>query len=115
MSTIDPRAALDTLWNFAPQYAQAKADRVYCEEFRKSLKAQLMKACGESAVGAQEREAYADPAYIEHLKGLQAAVLQEETLRWRLISAQAAIEVWRSQEASSRAMDKNLSAAGVSD
>lgn len=107
MTTIDPRAALDTLWNFAPQYAQAKADRVYMDEYRKSLKAQLMKSCGFEAVGAQEREAYADPKYIEHLKGLQAAVLQEETLRWRLVSAQAAIEVWRSQEASNRTMDKS--------
>lgn len=85
------------------------------DEYRKSLKAQLMKSCGESAVGAQEREAYASQTYIEHLKGLQAAVLQEETLRWRLVAAQAAIEVWRSTEASSRMMDKNLAAAGVSD
>lgn len=107
MTTIDPRAALDTLWEMAPKYAQAKADRVYCEEFRKSLKAQLMKSCGFEAVGAQEREAYADPKYIDHLKGLQAAVLQEETLRWRLVAAQAAIEVWRSTEASNRVMDKS--------
>jgi hypothetical protein len=103
---IDPQGALEQLWKLAPQYAQAKANRVYLEEFRKTLKAQLMKACGESSIGAQEREAYADETYANHLKGLSVAVEQEEVLRWRLIASQAAIEVWRSQEASNRAMDR---------
>ena len=55
---------------------------------------------------AAEIEAYADAAYVEILKGLAAAVEQEETLRWGLVSAQARIDVWRSTEASNRAMDK---------
>lgn len=103
---IDPRAALQVLWDMAKPYAQAKANRVYLEEFRKTLKAQRMKACGEASVSAQEREAYADPLYVQHLEGLREAVEQEEILRWRLVSAQCAIEVWRSQEASNRTMDK---------
>ena len=40
------------------------------------------------------------------VKGLEAAVKQEEELRWALVSAQARIDVWRSQEASNRTMDK---------
>lgn len=104
---IDPQAALETMWKLAPEYAAAKGQRVYLEEFRKSLKAQLMKDCGENAVSAQEREAYADPKYIAHIGGLAAAVQQEELLRWRLISSQAAIEVWRSQEASNRSIDRS--------
>ena len=54
----------------------------------------------------QEREAYASPKYKEHLKALQQAVETREELRWMLIAAQARIEVWRSQEASSRAEGK---------
>ena len=61
---------------------------------------------GTKAVNAAEIEAYADPAYVEILKGLQAAVEQEEILRWGLVSAQARIEVWRSTEASNRVMDR---------
>lgn len=104
--TIDPQAALETLWKIAPQYAEAKGNRVYLEEFRKSLKAQLMKACNENSVAAQEREAYSDETYVQHIKGLQAAVQMEETLRWRLVASQAAIEIWRSQEASNRNIDR---------
>jgi hypothetical protein len=32
--------------------------------------------------------------------------MEEEKYRWELVAAQARIEVWRSQEASNRAMDK---------
>lgn len=106
MKPIDPQAALEQMWKLAPLYAQAKADRVYCEEYRKTLKATLMKGCGLDAIGAQEREAYAHADYARHLEGLRTAVEAEETLRWRLVSAQAAIDVWRSQNASNRNMDK---------
>ena len=87
------------------EYAQAKANRIYCDEYRKSLKSILMKEAmthGHLAVNAQEREAYSSPKYIEHLHALKAAVEAEEKLRWMLIAAEARIEVWRSQEASKR-------------
>jgi len=51
-------------------------------------------------------KAYASSRYKEHLKALQQAVEAREELRWMLIAAQARIEVWRSQEASSRAEGK---------
>lgn len=103
---IDPQAAIEQLWKLSPAYAQARADRVYMEEFRKTLKAQLMKESGESAIGAQEREAYAHASYAEHLNALREAVQIEEEARWKLVAAQAAIEVWRSQEATNRATDR---------
>ena len=106
MKPIDPQAALETMWNIAPKYAKAKAERIYMEEFRKTLKATLMKSCGMESIGAQEREAYSHANYVTHLEGLRAAVEQEENLRWRLVTSQAAVEVWRSQEASARAVDR---------
>lgn len=106
MADIDPRGALDTLWRVAPLYAQAKAERVYLEEYRKTLKATIMREHGALPAVAQEREAYADQRYVTHLEGLRAATEQEETLRWRLVAAQAAIDVWRSTEASNRAIDR---------
>jgi len=103
---INPQAAVDELWKNAPAHAKAKAERVYLEEFRKTKKALLMKQAGEAgckSAAAQEVEAYSHPDYIELLDGLRAAVEAEELARWRMVSCQAAIEVWRSQEASARA------------
>jgi hypothetical protein len=97
---------METIWSIAPKFAQAKGERVQVEEFRKSLKALLMKSSGVEAIGAQEREAYAHADYIAHLQGLQAAVEREEALKWRLIAAQAAIDIWRTQESSNRMTDR---------
>lgn len=102
---IDPMQAVEYMIAKSGEYAQAKANRIFCEEFRKSLKSMLMKDAmvdGHNAANAQEREAYANPRYMDHLKALQAAVEAEEKLRWMLIAAEARIEVWRSQEASKR-------------
>ena len=105
----DINDAVDYLYTHGRKYAEAKAHRTYLEEYRKSQKSMLMKAAmsgGIKTVAAAEIEAYSDPSYIELLKGLEAAVEAEETYRWGLISAQARIDVWRSQEASNRTMDR---------
>lgn len=103
---IDPQAAIEQMWKIAPEYAKAKAERVYLEEFRKSKKAMLMKTVTDLPLGAQEREAYADKEYIGLLAALQTAVEREEMLRWRLVSAQTAVDVWRSMNASNRMVDR---------
>ena len=104
---IDPQSYLQLIHDTGPRLANAKASRVYLEEYRKSLKAILMKSSKENSAAAQERDAYADKAYIDHLEALKTAVHGEEALRWKMVEAQAAIEVWRSQESSARMMDKS--------
>ena len=104
-----PEDAAQTIRNKAPAYGEAKAQRVYLEEFRKSKKALLMKDAlemGYEAANAQEREAYADPAYHQLLKGLAAAIELEETLRWEIEAARLDIEIFRSREATNRLQDR---------
>ena len=74
---IDPQSALEEIWKMAPRYAQAKANRIYVEEYRRTLKAQLMKTSGVDAIGAQEREAYAHESYAGNLLALKEAVEEE--------------------------------------
>jgi len=100
---IDPNKAVDFIRDKGRKFAEAKANRIYAEEYRKSLKAIIMKLSMETAVNAQEREAYSHPEYLELLKALKEAVQIEEELRWQMVAAQARVEVWRSQEASKRA------------
>lgn len=103
---INPERSLEYIWKHSKAYAKAKAERIYLEEYRKSLKALLMKASDSQSAAMQERDAYAHPNYLKHLEALHAAVEQEEALRWRMVTAQAAVEIWRSQEASNRGMDR---------
>jgi hypothetical protein len=103
---INPHKAIDYILANAKNFAKSKAQRIYLEEYRKSLKAILMKQSGEAAIGAQERDAYAHSEYQKLLAGLREAVENEETLRWQLVAAQARIEVWRSQESTNRLQDR---------
>ena len=105
---MKPEEAAQTIRDKAPAYGEAKAHRVYLDEFRKSKKALLMKNAlemGYEAANAQEREAYADPAYLQLLKGLAAAIEKEETLRWEIEAARLDVEIWRTREATNRVQD----------
>lgn len=100
-----PYKAIEFILENAPKYAQAKADRIYLEEFRKSKKALLMKEAMERGIDsgvAQEREAYAHIEYQELLNGLAVAIEKEETLKWKLTAAQMKADIWRSEQASER-------------
>ena len=95
--------ALDYLRDNARDAAQARADRVYVEEYRKVIKAQIMKEHGSMSAVLQEREAYADPRYDNHLEAIRQAVAADEGHRFLRGAADAKIEAWRTQSSNSRA------------
>lgn len=95
--------ALDYLRDNARDAAQAKANRVYVEEYRKVLKAQLMKEHGTLSAVLQEREAYSDQRYIQHLEAIREAVMEDERHRFLRGSAEAKIDAWRTQSSNMRA------------
>ena len=106
---IDPQKALRSMAQMAPQYAHARATVKYLDEYRKTVKALAMRdaeVAGHKSAAAQEREAYASPQYVAHLEAMRTAEEVSETLRWRLVATEAAVEVWRSLEASNRRMDR---------
>ena len=102
----DPHKAVDFIIKNGKKFAQAKAERVYIEEFRKSKKALLMKASVEKNVNAQERDAYAHEDYVALLDGLKEAVEVEETLKWQMTAAEMRVEIWRTEQANNRAEGK---------
>lgn len=98
--------ALEYLRTNAPKAAQAKANRIYAEEFRKTIKAQQMARRTGLPVTAQEREAYCSDEYIKHLEAIKEAVYQDELNRWGMVAATSTIEAWRTQNANRRGEGK---------
>lgn len=104
-------AANDYIRDNAVDYAEAKAQRVYLEEFRKSKKALLFSQCpcnpgDKVTVAERENYAYSHPEYVEILHGLQAAVEKEEEIRWRMKAAELKINLFQTQQASNRLIDR---------
>jgi hypothetical protein len=106
MSTVHPNEAIEFMIKNSPKYAEAKANRIYLENYLKVVKATLALKCNETTIAMGERYALAHPDYKVALDGLKVAVEQEEHLKWWLISAQARVDVWRSEEASNRGVDR---------
>lgn len=106
MNSIDPHEAINYMIRHSAEYAQAKAQVTYLEEFRKSKKAMLFSTAIGNTIADKDNYAYSHPEYLEVLDGLKKAVEKAETLRWMLVAAQARIDVWRSQEASNRGLDR---------
>jgi len=106
MTDNDAEKALDYIKNNAHQYAKAKAERTYLEQFLKSKKAILMASSQATTSAGQERDAYAHQDYIDLLEALKTAVETEETLKWKLTAAEIQIDIYRTQESSKRAMVK---------
>lgn len=94
--------AVDYLRDTAGSTAQARANRVYMDEYRKSLKAIIMKDHGGIPISAQEREAYADPRYLAHLDALKEAVFAEQKALFLREAASAKLEAYRTQSANYR-------------
>jgi len=93
----------------AQPYSKAKAERLYLEEFRKSKKASLMADAmfrGVEAVSAQERDAYSHPEYVKLLLGLKEAIEVEEKLKWQLVAAQIKVDLYRTESANNRFIEK---------
>ncbi|CAB4140070.1 hypothetical protein UFOVP405_7 [uncultured Caudovirales phage] len=103
---ISPFEALDYIRDNAKEYSIAKAHVIYMTEYRKTIKAKLMASCREKTESAKETYAYSHEEYELHLAALAQAVQEAEFLRWRMIGAEAKIEVWRSLEATNRTQDK---------
>ena len=94
--------AVNWLAQNATKAAQARANREYVSEYRKTLKAQLMRERADLPLTAQEREAYADDRYVAHLEALREAVEADEKMRWLQAAAEAKVSAWQTQQRSLR-------------
>lgn len=103
---FDPHDAIEYIYKNAPAYGAAKGRVAELEAYKNSLKAILMKQSDETAIGAQEREAYAHPDYQNLCKAIGEATQQAEIYKWRLESAKMRFEAWRTEQASNRNIEK---------
>lgn len=98
----DVQKAVDFLRDNATPAAEARANRIYFEEFRKSLKAQLMSEQPNDSLGAQERYAYSHERYLTHLQALKVAVFEDSKQSFLREAAKAKVQAWQTQSANER-------------
>ncbi len=108
MNHEDIQKAVDWLINNADSASEARANRLQLEDFSKALLAQIAmdKQCEfpDAAGNALERMALADSKYEAHLAGLKEARRLDERFKWLNAVAHAKIELFRTTEATKRAL-----------
>lgn len=103
MEEIDPSKAITYIQQNAGKYGEAKATRVYIENYLKTVKSELIANSDESTLGAKEAYAYSHQNYRDQLSALRIAVEQEETLKYMLEAAKLKVEIYKVQEYNKRA------------
>lgn len=98
--------ALEFMRDNAAALAKAKAERIYMEQWRKSKKALLYSQSPDGTIPERESWVYAHSEYLEVLDGLKAAVEEEERLKWLMTAAELKIDVYRTQQANARSVDR---------
>lgn len=103
--TIDTDKLIERLENMGPaisEYAKAKSERKYIEQYRKSLKALLMKQSKGTTVSERENDAYSHQEYLDLLAGLKASIEVETKNEWALERLKIEFEMWRTLSANDR-------------
>ncbi len=91
----DAQKAANYLRDIAEEAAVARAERKHVEEYRKIVKAEIMKEHGEESGVIQEREAYADKRYKKHLEAIKDAVKADARYEFMREAAMTKISVWQ--------------------
>lgn len=94
------------------KYSQAVMEKTRCEEERKVVKSTLMREFDMASIrktgkslsaSVQERDAYADPRYIQVVERLATACQAEAYWRIEMKAFDIQYNVWRTQQANERA------------
>lgn len=101
--------ALAYLRDTAEAAAKARAERLYLDDYSRVLKATIMSEHLAEPVNAQERHAYSDMRYRNHLEALKLAIFEDEKARFLRDAADAKIRAWQTMNANARAEGKAYS------
>jgi hypothetical protein len=101
----EAEGACDFLRDNASEHAKAKSERIYLMEYRKTVKALQINKC-KGTIQEREAFAYAHPDYLVVLDGIREAVREEERLNWIMKAAEGKMELYRTQSANNRMVDR---------
>lgn len=98
--------ALSYLRDNAEKDAQARAERLYMEQWIKTALAQEMAKQSDKSVAAQEVGARISDAYLAAINAYKQAIFEDEKRRFLRSTAETKIEAWRTMCSNQRAEGK---------
>lgn len=106
ISEQDIDRALSYLRDNAEKDAQARAERLYMEQWIKTVLAQEQAKIQASSVAAAEMGARVSAPFIAALDAFRQAIFEDEKRRFLRAAAETKIEAWRTMSSNQRAEGK---------
>lgn len=98
--------ALAYLRDNSDKDAQARAERLYMEQWIKTALAQAMADANAPSVAAAEMGARTSDTYVSALAAYKQAIFEDERRRFLRSAAETKIEAWRTMSSNERAQGK---------
>ena len=93
----EAQRAIDYIRDKAPEYAKAKSDRTYIENYLKVVKAKEMSKSDKKTLGDREIDAYMSIDYEQQLQAMREAVAIEEEIKYRMEAAKLRFEHYKTE------------------
>ena len=106
ISEQDIDRALNYLRDNSEKDAQARAERLYVEQYLKTVLAQEQAKANAPSMAASEMVARVSEPYVATLAAYKQAIFEDEKRRFLRSAAETKIEAWRTMSSNERAQGK---------
>jgi hypothetical protein len=103
---INPNDEIQHIVDLIDDYAAADANLMWLESYKHALKALKMKESLSPSVAGKEMDALASEEYIQYCYDLIENKRRHTSLKLTIETAKMKVEVWRTEQATNRQIEK---------
>jgi hypothetical protein len=103
---INPNNEIQNIVDHIDDYAAADANLAWLESYKHALKALKMKESPSPSIAGKEMDALASDEYMTYCHDLEEAKRKHTSLKLTIETAKMKVEVWRTEQATNRQVEK---------
>jgi hypothetical protein len=103
---INPNDEIQNIVDHIDDYAAADANLAWLESYKHALKALKMKESPSPSIAGKEMDALASDEYMTYCHDLEEAKRKHTSLKLTIETAKMKVEVWRTEQATNRQVEK---------
>ena len=103
---INPNDEIQHIVDLIDDYSNADARLAWLESYKSALKALKMKESPSPSIAGKEMDALASEDYLQYCYDLEEAKKKHTTLKLTIETCKLKIEVWRTEQATNRQIEK---------
>ena len=103
---MNPHEKIQSIVDQIDKFAYLDAKLTALETYKSAIKAIEMKNSSQPSIAGKEMDALASDAFLGYIEQLEDIKRQHTAMKLTIETAKISIEVWRSEQATNRTIDK---------